>query len=261
MPNRTNMVPNPTLDRAAHRGRPTEDSLLLNWCEEERKQASAFTHSDPWRVLRITGEFVAGFDALAELGPAVSVFGSARIGEDDPAYAAARELGGKLAAAGFATITGGGPGVMEAANRGAAEANGISVGLNIELPHEQGINRFVNLPLNFRYFFVRKTMFVKYAQGFVIFPGGFGTLDEMFEALTLIQTGKLGNFPLVLYDTSYWQGLIDWVEAKLLGSAKIAAADRDLLVVTDDLDEIIQCMVTAFQRSEQAGQLLKGRGD
>lgn len=261
MPKKTHMVPNPTLDRSAKQGRPTEDALLLTWSEDDRERASAFTHSDPWRVLRIGGEFVAGFDALAELGPAISIFGSARVGEDDPSYAAARALGGKLAVAGFATITGGGPGIMEAANRGASEANGISVGLNIELPHEQGVNEFVNLPLNFRYFFVRKTMFVKYAQGFVIFPGGFGTLDEMFEALTLIQTGKLGNFPVVLYDRTFWQGLLDWIEGQLAGTAKISNSDRDLLVVTDDIDEIVETMVAANHRSQKSGTLLRGRGD
>lgn len=257
----SNMVPNPSLDRAAKRGRPTEDSLLLNWSEEERVRASAFTHSDPWRVLRITSEFIDGFDTLAELGPAVTIFGSARIRSDDPIYEAARQLAAKLSGAGFATITGGGPGVMEAANRGAADANGVSVGLNIELPHEQGINRFVNLPLNFRYFFVRKTMFVKYAQGFVIFPGGFGTLDEMFEALTLIQTGKLGNFPIILYGRDFWRGLIDWVEHSLLGSGKVAAGDIDLLICTDDLDEIVEIMVAAYQHTQETGELKKGRGD
>ena len=243
------MVPNPTLNRAARTGRPTEDSLLLCWTDEERERAAAFTHSDPWRVLRIGGEFVAGFDALAEIGPGVTVFGSARIREDDPAYAAARELGAKLAGAGFATITGGGPGIMEAANRGAYEAGGVSVGLNIELPHEQGINRFVNLPLNFRYFFVRKTMFVKYAQGFVIFPGGFGTLDELFEALTLIQTGKLEHFPVVLFGSEFWQGLLAWIDERLLGSAKIAAEDRGLLMITDDVDETVRVMVASYQKS------------
>jgi uncharacterized protein (TIGR00730 family) len=261
MASASDMLPNPSLNRNVKRGRPTEDTLLLSWSEEDRLRASAFTHSDPWRVLRITGEFIDGFDGLAELGPAVTIFGSARIRPGDPVYDAARQLGTKLAEAGFATITGGGPGVMEAANRGAAEANGVSVGLNIELPHEQGINRFVNLPLNFRYFFVRKTMFVKYAQGFVIFPGGFGTLDEMFEALTLIQTGKLGNFPIVLYDTKFWQGLIDWIEHSLLQSAKIAADDRDLLICTDDLDEIVQIMVAAYQQTQESGELMKGRGD
>jgi uncharacterized protein (TIGR00730 family) len=244
-----NLVPNPTLDRAARSGRPTEDALLLCWSDEDRERAAAFTHSDPWRVLRISGEFVAGFDALAELGPAVTVFGSARIGEDDPVYGAAREVGRLLAEAGFATITGGGPGVMEAVNRGAFEASAVSVGCNIELPHEQGMNRYVNLPLNFRYFFVRKTMFVKYAQGFIIFPGGFGTLDELFEALTLIQTGKLANFPVVLFGAAFWQGLLDWVDKQLVASAKIAAKDRGLLMVTDEPAEAVRVMVESYRKS------------
>jgi uncharacterized protein (TIGR00730 family) len=260
-PNATgeHMIPNPTLNRAALTGRPTEDALLLCWTDEDRERASAFTHSDPWRVLRIGGEFVAGFDALAEMGPAVTIFGSARIGEDDPAYAAARDLGAKLAGAGFGTITGGGPGIMEAANRGAYEAGGVSVGLNIELPHEQGINRFVNLPLNFRYFFVRKTMFVKYAQGFVIFPGGYGTLDELFEALTLIQTGKLGNFPVILYGAEFWRGLLDWIDDRLVDSAKIAAEDRGLLIVTDDVDEIVRVMVASYQKTCDEQRDAKGQ--
>jgi uncharacterized protein (TIGR00730 family) len=243
------MIPNPTLNRAATTGRPTDDALLLCWTDQDRERASAFTHSDPWRVLRIGGEFVAGFDALAEMGPAVTIFGSARIDDDDPTYAAARDLGTKLAQAGFATITGGGPGIMEAANRGAHDAGGVSVGLNIELPHEQGINRFVNLPLNFRYFFVRKTMFVKYAQAFVIFPGGYGTLDELFEALTLIQTGKLDNFPVILFGADFWRGLLDWIDDRLVGSGKIAAQDRELAVVTEDVDEIVRIVVAAHQKS------------
>jgi uncharacterized protein (TIGR00730 family) len=252
------MVPNPTLNRAARRGLPTEDALLFCWTERDRERAAAFTHSDPWRVLRIAGEFVAGFDALAELGPAVTIFGSARTRKDDPAYAAARELGAKLAHAGFTTITGGGPGVMEAANRGAFEGGGVSVGLNIELPHEQGMNRFVNLPLNFRYFFVRKTMFVKYAQAFVIFPGGFGTLDELFEALTLIQTGKLANFPVVLFGTEFWRGLLDWIDDRLVGSSKIAANDRGLLTVTDDVEEIVRIIAASYQKSCDEGRQGKG---
>ena len=223
-----NLIPNPTINRAARSGKPTEDSLLLTWSQEQRERAAAFTHSDAWRVLRITGEFVAGFDALAEVGPAVTVFGSARIGPTDPMYKAAREVGKRLAEAGVATITGGGPGIMEAANRGAAEAGGTSIGANIELPMEQGLNRWVNVPLNFRYFFVRKTMFVKYAEGFIIFPGGYGTLDELFEALTLIQTGKLRNFPVVLFGSEFWSGLATWIENQLVASAKIAPGDRNL---------------------------------
>lgn len=246
---RARMIPNPTLDRAARRGLPTEDSLLLCRSERDRARASAFTHSDPWRVLRIGGEFVAGFDALAELGPAVTIFGSARTTERDLSYAAARELASKLAREGFTTITGGGPGIMEAANRGAHEAGGVSVGLNIELPHEQGMNRYVNLPLNFRYFFVRKTMFVKYAQAFVIFPGGFGTLDELFEALTLIQTGKLANFPVVLFGSDYWRGLLAWIDERLVGGTMISADDRRLLTVTDEVEEIVRIVTAAYQKS------------
>jgi uncharacterized protein (TIGR00730 family) len=253
------LIPNPTLNRAALAGRPTEDALLLCWSDEDRERASAFTRSDPWRVLRIGGEFVSGFDALAEMGPAITVFGSARIGVDDPSYAAARELGANLAGAGFATITGGGPGIMEAANRGAFEAGGVSVGLNIELPHEQGVNRFVNLPLNFRYFFVRKTMFVKYAQGFVIFPGGYGTLDELFEALTLIQTGKLDNFPVILYGVEFWRGLLDWIDERLVASAKIAAEDRGLLVVTEDVDEIVRIVLASYQKTCDDQLVAKGQ--
>ncbi len=244
-----NLIPNPSLNRSVARGLPTDDAELLKRSTASRQRESEFVHSDPWRVLRITGEFVSGFDALADLGPAVTVFGSARIGENHPWYEAARATADGLVKAGFAVITGGGPGVMEAANRGASEAGGVSVGANIELPHEQGVNRFVNVPLNFRYFFVRKTMFVKYAEGFVIFPGGFGTLDELFEALTLIQTGKLGNFPVVLYDTAFWNPLIGWVQAQLLGEGLVAAGDLELLTVTDDVSYIVQRMVECYERS------------
>lgn len=245
------LEPNPTISRAARGGRPTEDLMLLRWTEEDRQRSAEFTHTDTWRVLRIMGEFVAGFDALAEIGPAVSIFGSARIDEQDPMYGAARELGAKLARAGFATITGGGPGIMEAANRGALEAGGISVGANIELPHEQGINDFVNLPLNFRYFFVRKTMFVKYAEGFVIFPGGYGTLDEFFESLTLIQTGKVGTFPVVLFGAAYWGGLAAWIEQTVAGEGKISPADRRLFRITDDADEVVRIMVRNYREGQR----------
>ena len=246
------MLPNPTINRRARSGRPTEDRLLFQWSDEDRDQSAAFTRSDTWRVLRITGEFVAGFDALAEVGPAVSVFGSARTPEDDPMYAAAVDLGRRLAGAGFATITGGGPGIMEAANRGAFEAGGVSIGANIELPMEQGLNRYVNLPLNFRYFFVRKTMFVKYAEGFVIFPGGFGTLDELFEALTLIQTGKVGHFPVVLFGSSFWRGLRDWIEEQLLATGKIHEHDRDLLWITDDTEEVVEIMLSSYRANRDS---------
>src|SRR5436309_5439875 len=184
----------------------TEDTAFL------QRADTSLVDTDTWRTLRIMSEFVEGFDALAGASPAVSVFGSARIHEDDPSYAAAREVGAALARAGFAVITGGGPGVMEAANRGCKEAGGLSVGCNIELPHEQRLNDYVDLGVDFRYFFVRKVMFVKYAEGFIVFPGGYGTLDELFEALTLIQTGKVQHFPIALYGTPYWAGLIDWMK-------------------------------------------------
>src|SRR4051812_1522536 len=247
------LIPNVTLNRAASRGEQTEDRKLLSWTDRDRERAVAFTHSDPWRIMRITGEFVTGFDALAGIGPAVTVFGSARTREADPMYAAARAVGAGLAKAGFATITGGGPGIMEAANRGASGAGGISVGANIELPFEQGLNRYVNLALNFRYFFVRKTMFVKYAEGFICFPGGFGTLDELFESLTLIQTGKHAMFPVVLFGRSYWQGLLDWITATVLAEGKINPPDLALLTVTDDPAAAVAAMIAAYKRS-QAGE-------
>ncbi|MCC6630063.1 MAG: TIGR00730 family Rossman fold protein [Chloroflexi bacterium] len=243
------MQPNPTLNRAAQLGLPTEDRLLLRWTEEDRRRAAAFTHSDPWRVLRITGEFVEGFDALAQVGPAVSVFGSARVGSDDPMYALARAVGAGLARAGFATITGGGPGIMEAANRGAIDAGGLSIGANIELPREQGLNAYVTLPLNFRYFFVRKTMFVKYSEGYIIFPGGYGTLDELFEALTLIQTGKVGLFPVVLMGQAYWQGLIEWLDRVVVAEGKVSLSERKLVRITDDPEEAVRSMVDCYQQN------------
>jgi uncharacterized protein (TIGR00730 family) len=252
------MGPNPTLDRAAKTGRATEDRKLLSWTDPERKRAAAYTESDPWRVMRITSEFVQGFDALAEVGPAVSVFGSARIGRNDPMYATAREVGKLLAEAGFATITGGGPGIMEAANRGAMDADGLSVGANIQLPFEQGLNRWVNLPMNFRYFMVRKTIFVKYSAGFINFPGGFGTLDELFEALTLIQTGKLGTFPVVLFGSEYWGGLVRWIEETLVAEGKVAPDDRNLLTVTDDPTEAVSLMISAYQEMQQTDPIPPG---
>jgi uncharacterized protein (TIGR00730 family) len=239
------LVSNPTINRSVYQGRPTDDKTLLDSSPDDRALAAAFTHTDPWRVMRMQGEIVEGFDALAELGPSISIFGSARIGRNSPYFAAARETGRKLAEVGFSVITGGGPGIMEAANQGAYEAGGCSVGLNIQLPHEQGVNSFVNLPLNFRYFFVRKLMFIKYAEGFVIFPGGFGTLDELFEALTLIQTGKLDDFPVVLYGKAFWDSLISWIDQDLLGERLIAPQDLDRLLVTDSVDEIVQVMVRA----------------
>jgi uncharacterized protein (TIGR00730 family) len=223
-------------------GTSTTDQRLL-----DTRGPTDWVHTDPWRVLRIQSEFVDGFGALAELGPAISVFGSARTRVDDPSYALAEEVGGKLAHAGFAVITGGGPGVMEAANRGALEAGGLSVGLGIELPFESGLNDYVDIGLNFRYFFVRKTMFVKYAQGFVVLPGGFGTFDELFEALVLVQTGKVTSFPIVLLGTAYWSGLLDWLRGTVLEHARIGPADLDLLQLTDDPEEVADIMVRAAE--------------
>jgi uncharacterized protein (TIGR00730 family) len=194
-------------------------------------------HADPWRVLRILSEFVEGFDALNDIGPAVTVFGSARTRPDDPFYAAGRSLGAALARRGFAVITGGGPGMMEAVNRGCHEAGGLSVGCNIELPHEQQLNPYVDLGVEFRYFFVRKNMFVKYARGFVIFPGGLGTLDELFESLTLAQTGKIEHFPIVLFGSTYWNGLLDWMRAVVLSHGAMSEDDFGLMTVTDDPEE------------------------
>jgi uncharacterized protein (TIGR00730 family) len=235
---------NPTLNRAAHLG-PTEDERLL---ESDRREGLArpdFTRSDPWRVFRIMGEFVEGFDTLANVGPAVSIFGSARVRPDDPQYGAAEETARRLAEAGFAVITGGGPGIMEAANKGARAAGGRSIGCNIELPFEQGMNPYVEIAVNFRYFFVRKTMFVKYAEAFIIFPGGFGTLDELFEALTLIQTGKVRNFPVILFGSEYWQGLLEWIRVRMLAEAKVSPDDLDLLVLTDSPEEAVRIVRAA----------------
>jgi uncharacterized protein (TIGR00730 family) len=200
-------------------------------------------HADPWRVLRIQSEFVEGFGALAEVGPAVSVFGSARTKPLDPNYALGVAVGRALVQAGYAVITGGGPGAMEAANKGALEAGGTSIGLGIELPFEQGLNRYVDLGVNFRYFFARKTMFVKYAQGFIVLPGGFGTLDELFEAVTLVQTRKVTSFPLVLMGTAYWGGLLTWLRESAAAGGTITLADIGLLHVTDDVDEAVSIIV------------------
>ncbi|MGH6656569.1 MAG: TIGR00730 family Rossman fold protein [Actinocrinis sp.] len=199
-------------------------------------------HSDPWRVHRITAEFVEGFGALAELGPAVAVFGSARTKPDSPEYKAAVEVGRLLAESGYAVITGGGPGAMEAANQGAVKGGGISVGLGIELPFEQGLNDYVDLGVNFRYFFARKTMFVKYAQGFVVLPGGFGTMDELFEALTLVQTRKVTSFPIVLLGTAYWSGLVDWLRSAMVENGKASAADLALFTLTDSPAEAVDAI-------------------
>ena len=237
----------PVLLRRAQVQPGTTDQRLL-----DSRGPSDWVHTDPWRVLRIQSEFVEGFGLLAELGAAVSVFGSARTPVDHPEYAVGVRIGRALAQAGYAVITGGGPGTMEAVNRGASEAGGVSVGLGIELPFEQRLNNWVDIGVNFRYFFARKTMFVKYAQAFVIMPGGFGTLDEMFEALTLVQTRKVTRFPVLLYGTEYWQALVDWLRGSVLAGHKIGEADLELLHVTDDVDEIVQRIVESSQvRSEQ----------
>ncbi|MET9421848.1 MULTISPECIES: TIGR00730 family Rossman fold protein [unclassified Streptomyces] len=212
----------------------TTDQRLL-----DTEGDSQWVHTDPWRVMRIQSEFVEGFGALAELPSAISVFGSARTPAGTPEYEVGVELGRALVKAGFAVITGGGPGVMEAANKGASEAKGISVGLGIELPFEQGINPHVDIGVNFRYFFVRKTMFVKYAQGFVVLPGGLGTLDELFEALTLVQTRKVTRFPIVLFGTDYWSGLVDWLRNTVIAQGKASEKDLLLFHVTDDVQEAV----------------------
>lgn len=214
----------------------------------------SFIHTDPWRIFRIMGEFVEGFEALTELGPAVTIFGSARTHPEDEQYRQAVDLAHQLGQAGFNIITGGGPGIMAAANQGASTAGVTSVGLNVELPFEQGTNRWVDLPVQFHYFFIRKMMFVKYAQGFVIFPGGFGTMDELFESLTLIQTGKIRHFPVVLFGSGYWQGLLTWLRQTMLQEGKIAAADLDLMFVTDSVEEACRFIVEGQQRQHPRAQ-------
>lgn len=245
-------------------GRTADESLLQRGFERPE-----FLHTDPWRMWRIMSEFVHGFDTLAGLPPAVTIFGSARTRTDSPVYGVAEQVGRSLVNAGFAVITGGGPGIMEAANRGAREAGGISVGLNIELPFEQSLNPFVNVAVSFRYFFVRKTMFAKYAEAFVIFPGGFGTLDEMFEALTLIQTDKLQHFPVLLYGSDYWKPLLDWLSGTVEDHGNISPRDLDLMQVTDSVDHIVDTIVRAHD-SPAAAEIrpvpdsngsLKSRGD
>jgi hypothetical protein len=227
----------------------TTDQRLL-----DAGDSTEWLHTDPWRVLRIQSEFVDGFGALAELGPAVSVFGSARTPPGHPSWELAEEIGRRLAEADLAVITGGGPGAMEAANKGAREAGGVSVGLGIELPFENGLNPHVELGVNFRYFFVRKTMFVKYSQGFVVLPGGFGTFDELFEALTLVQTRKVTSFPIVLVGRDYWSGLIGWLTETVLAGGNIHATDLEMLTVTDDPAEVVEVMVEAARRRSQGGQ-------
>ena len=226
-----------------HEESTTTDQRLL-----DTHGPSDWVHTDPWRVLRIQAEFVEGFGALAELGPAIAVFGSARTRPDDPSYAQAVQVGRLLSEAGFAVITGGGPGAMEAANKGASEAGGTSVGLGIELPFEAGLNEWVDVGINFRYFFARKTMFVKYSQGFVVLPGGVGTLDELFEAITLVQTRKVTRFPIVLVGVDYWSGLIGWLRDTVLADGKISERDLDLIHLTDDVEEAVRHVVSVQGR-------------
>ena len=227
----------------------TEDEKLL----QQSGPRIDFTRTDPWRVLRIMGEFIEGFDTLASVDKAVTIFGSARIGPDDPHYDAAVEVSRLLAEAGFAIITGAGPGIMEAGNKGAKLGGGRSIGCNIELPFEQGANPYVDTLIHFKYFFVRKTMFIKYSVAFVIFPGGFGTLDELFEALTLIQTGKIYKFPVILFGRYYWAGLLRWLHARVLSEGKISEGDLDLMLVTDDPAEAAQAIISAYRSLGKTG--------
>jgi uncharacterized protein (TIGR00730 family) len=230
----------PIIQRREQVDEGTTDQRLL-----DSRGPTDWVHTDPWRVLRMQAEFVEGFGALAELGPAISVFGSARTPADHPFYVQAEQAGKLLADAGFAVMTGGGPGAMEAANKGASQAGGISVGLGIELPYESGLNEWVDVGINFRYFFARKTMFVKYSQGFIVCPGGVGTLDEMFEALTLVQTKKVTSFPIVLVGSAYWGGLLGWMRDTVLAEGMVSQVDLDRLIVTDDVEEAVAIMVAA----------------
>jgi uncharacterized protein (TIGR00730 family) len=252
--------------RVTYRPKAAEMLTVHARTEDERLLAStvrpAFLDSDPWRSLRILAEFVEGFDALAAVGKAVTIFGSARLHEGNPYYAKARQLAGLLAKEGFAVITGGGPGIMEAANRGCHEAGGLSIGCNIELPHEQSVNPYVDLGVEFRYFFARKTMFVKYADGFAIFPGGFGTLDELFESLTLIQTGKIRHFPVVLVGVEYWAGLLDWIRKQAVDHGAVSPEDLDLVQVTDDMAEACAWLTVASTvRAEEAARVAHVAGE
>jgi uncharacterized protein (TIGR00730 family) len=228
---------------------PTEDEKLLN-VPVDAETARIRRNSDSWRVLRIMGEFTWGFENLQDVAGGVSFFGSARTRSDDPFYQAAERLGRLFAEAGVPVITGGGPGIMEAANKGAFEAGGLSIGCNIELPHEQYTNHYLTRSLDFKFFFVRKTMFVKYAMGFVVFPGGYGTLDELFEALTLIQTDKVTDFPVVLFGSAYWRGLAEWLNAELLGRGMISPGDDRLVTVTDDVEEVVRIFQECRQRMQ-----------
>jgi uncharacterized protein (TIGR00730 family) len=238
--------------RPAPRAKPagkalTQDETLLN-IPLDAESLKIRRSSDSWRVLRIMGEFVWGFENLQSVAGGVSIFGSARTASDAPMYLAAVETARLFANAGVPVITGGGPGIMEAANKGAFEAGGISIGCNIELPHEQFSNPYLTSSLDFKFFFVRKTMFVKYAIGFVVFPGGFGTLDELFEALTLIQTDKVTDFPVVLFGSEYWGGMVDWIRERLLGDGMISPGDEHLFTVTDDPAVAVKTILDARSR-------------
>jgi uncharacterized protein (TIGR00730 family) len=232
----------------------TEDEKLL----QQPGPQQDFTRTDPWRVLRIMGEFIEGFDTLAPIEKGVTIFGSARTSPEDPMYKAAEETARLLADAGFGVITGAGPGIMEAANKGAKAAGGSSIGCNIELPFEQGANPYVDTLVNFRYFFVRKTMFIKYSFAFIIFPGGFGTLDELFEAITLIQTGKIYRFPVILFGTHYWAGLLRWLQSRVLAERKISPGDMDLMVLTDDPAVAAKVVIDAYDSPEFSRRKRKG---
>jgi uncharacterized protein (TIGR00730 family) len=223
---------------------PTEDEQLLESPPPQRPE-QLFQKSDSWRVLRIMGEFVWGFDHLADVSDGVTIFGSARTPATDPLYVKAVQTAMLLAQAGIPVLTGGGPGIMEAANRGAKEGGGLSIGCNIELPFEQGSNTYLSRSLNFKFFFVRKTMFVKYATAFIVFPGGYGTLDELFEALTLIQTGKVKHFPVILFGSAYWAGLVEWLTRTVSEERKISPTDLLLFRVTDDPAEAARIVIEA----------------
>ncbi|WP_414646327.1 TIGR00730 family Rossman fold protein [Corynebacterium sp. UBA2622] len=243
-PHKDRKLRGPIMLRSAAKQSSTHDQRLL---ESRGSSDHDWKHADPWRVMRIQSEFVAGFDALSDLPKAVTVFGSARLGEGTAEYEQARELGAALVDAGYAVITGGGPGLMEGPNRGAHDAGGMSVGLGIELPFEQGLNDWVDLGLNFRYFFARKTMFLKYSQAFVALPGGYGTLDELFEVLVMVQTGKVTNFPIVLLGTEFWGGLVEWIRDQQLARGLVSEGDDELFLVTDSVEEAVGYIVEAHQ--------------
>jgi uncharacterized protein (TIGR00730 family) len=230
---------------------PSAEQLKEEIHEHERALHTDYTLTDPWRIFRIMSEFVEGFDALAHIPPSVTVFGSARVRPEDPLYHTTVETAKLLAQAGFGVITGGGPGIMEAANKGAREGGGTSVGCNIELPFEQHINPYVDIELEFHYFFVRKMMFIKYSEAFIIFPGGFGTLDEMLEAITLIQTKKIHHFPVILFDSGYWKGFIEWIRNTLLATEKISQEDLELIHMVDNPEEVVKIVTQAYHKQYQ----------